>query len=45
MGFGLSGSPNKSQMIGSDVAVGYLFNNKGAVHDLNIDAKTVVSII
>lgn len=45
MGFGISGNENTSQMIGSDVAVGFIQNGKGFAYDLNIDAKAPCTTI
>jgi len=45
MGFGISGSENSSQMIGSDVATGFIQNGKGFAYDLNIDAKAICTTI
>lgn len=46
MAFGLSGSEEKSQMLGSDVAVAYLLDgNRGFAVDYNITALSPVSII
>ncbi len=45
LGFGLSGSDNKTQMIGSDIAIGHLNikTGQGIVQDYNVDAKAPVS--
>ncbi len=43
MAFGISGKKGSPEMVGSDVAVGFIQNGKSSVFDLNIDAKSVVS--
>lgn len=43
MAFGLSASENKSEMIGSDVAVAYIDGYLGYATDYNITAKAPVS--
>lgn len=40
--FGLSGSPDSSQMLGSDVAVAYIDGYRGFATDYNITALTPV---
>ncbi|XP_025837315.1 protein Skeletor, isoforms B/C-like [Agrilus planipennis] len=40
MAFGLSGSPEKSQMLGADVAVAYIHEYRGLATDYNITALT-----
>lgn len=37
--FGISGSKNSSQMIGSDIALSYLDAHLGYTHDYNITGK------
>lgn len=44
MAFGLSGSEEKSQMIGSDAAVAYISEYRGFATDYNITALTPVSV-
>lgn len=44
MSFGLSGSHDKSQMVGSDVTVAYINGHIGFATDYNITALTSVSI-
>jgi hypothetical protein len=43
MAFGLSAAENKSEMIGSDVAVAYIDGYFGHATDYNITAKAPVS--
>lgn len=43
MAFGLSGSEQGSQMLGSDVAVAYIDGYRGFATDYNITALTPVS--
>jgi len=43
MAFGLSAAENKSEMIGSDVAVAYIDGYLGYATDYNITAKAPVS--
>lgn len=43
MAFGLSGSTEKSQMVGSDVTIAYLDGYRGFASDYNITALTPVS--
>jgi hypothetical protein len=43
MAFGLSAAANKSEMIGSDVAVAYIDGYLGYAADYNITAKAPVS--
>lgn len=42
MSFGVSGSDQKSQMIGADVAVAYIDGYRGLATDYNITALTPV---
>lgn len=44
MAFGLSGSEDSSQMLGSDVAVAYIDGYRGFAVDYNITAMTPVCI-
>lgn len=44
MSFGLSGSDEKSQMLGSDVAVAYIDGHRGFATDYNITALTPVGL-
>lgn len=44
MSFGISGSEERSQMLGSDVAVAYMVGYSGYALDYNISALTPVSI-
>lgn len=44
MAFGLSGSEERSQMEGSDVAVVYIDDIRGYAIDYNITAKAPVSL-
>ena len=39
MAFGLSGEQGKNQMIGGDVALGYIDEFQGHVEDFNLTAK------
>lgn len=41
---GISGAENRSQMIGSDVAISYLDGHLGFTYDYNISAKYPVSV-
>ena len=41
--FGLSGSPNRTQMIGSDVAISYIDGHFGKTDDYNLTEKYPVS--
>ncbi len=41
--FGLSGSKNSTQMIGSDVAISYLKDHSGVTQDYNITGKFPVN--
>lgn len=43
LSFGLSGSDQKSQMVGADVAVAYIDGYRGFATDYNITALTPVS--
>lgn len=43
MAFGLSAAENKSEMIGSDVAIAYIDGYLGYATDYNITAKAPVS--
>jgi hypothetical protein len=43
MAFGLSAAENKSEMIGSDVAVAYIDGYLGYATDYNVTAKAPVS--
>lgn len=43
LSFGISGSDEKSQMIGADVAVAYINGYQGYATDYNITALTPVS--
>jgi hypothetical protein len=43
MAFGLSATENKSEMIGSDIAVAYIDGVLGYAADYNITAKAPVS--
>lgn len=43
MAFGLSGSDQKSQMLGSDVAIAYIDGYRGFATDYNVTALTPVS--
>lgn len=45
MAFGLSGSEQSSQMLGSDVAVAYIDGYRGFATDYNITAMTPVIFI
>lgn len=44
MSFGLSGSQDSSQMLGSDVAVAYIDGYRGFATDYNITALTPVRV-
>ncbi|XP_071445168.1 protein Skeletor, isoforms B/C [Hetaerina americana] len=39
MAFGISGSPTRAQMIGSDVAIAYIDGYRGFANDYNVTAK------
>ena len=43
IGFGISGSDNSSQMIGSDVAISYIDRHLGYTFDYNITDRHPVS--
>lgn len=43
MAFGISGSTTESQMLGSDVSVGYIDGYRGYATDYNITALAPVS--
>lgn len=43
MAFGLSGAPDKSQMLGADVAVAYIDSFRGFAADYNITGLAPVS--
>ena len=43
MGFGLSGNPNRTQMVGADAVIAYVDNNQGAFAiDYSLTAQTQV---
>lgn len=44
MAFGLSGSEDKSQMEGADVAIAYMDGARGYATDYNITAKAPVGV-
>lgn len=44
MAFGISGSPEQSQMLGSDVTVAYVDGYRGFATDYNITALTPVGL-
>lgn len=43
LSFGLSGSPDKTQMLGSDVAIAYIDGYRGFANDYNITSNSPVS--
>lgn len=42
MAFGLSGSPDKSQMVGADVTIAFIDGTRGFAHDYNVTATAPV---
>lgn len=44
MAFGISGAPDQSQMLGSDVTVAYVDGYRGFATDYNITALTPVGL-
>lgn len=45
LAFGISGSPDTSQMLGSDVAIAYIDGYRGFATDYNITALAPVRLI
>jgi len=44
MGFGISGSSNGPQMMGSDITIAYVDGHRGFANDYNVTARSPVMI-
>ncbi len=44
MAFGMSGSYDKFQMLGSDITIAYIDGHRGSADDYNITAKSPVTL-